>query len=58
MLLLELDILHVEFVDAVNHGLDELHFGVAKPVLVRDVVGDAWKQLSTLFETMFLTELL
>ena len=28
-------------VDAVDHLLDELHLGVAKPVLVGDVVGDA-----------------
>ena len=40
VLLLELDVLHVDGVDAVDHGLDELHLGVAEPVLVGDVVGN------------------
>ena len=34
MLLLELDVLHVDLVDAVDHGLDELHLGVAEPVVM------------------------
>jgi len=41
VLLLELNILLVEGVDTVNHGLDELDLGVAKTVLVGDVVGVA-----------------
>ena len=32
VLLLELDVLHVDLVDAIDHGLDELHLGVAEPV--------------------------
>ena len=41
VLLLELDVLHVDGIDTVDHGLNELHLGVAEPVLVGDVVGDA-----------------
>jgi len=39
MLLLELQVLLVESVDTINHGLDKLDLGVAQPVLVGDVVG-------------------
>lgn len=38
VLLLELDVLLVEGVDAVDHALHQLHLGVAQAVLVRDVV--------------------
>ena len=38
MLLGELAVLLDQGVDAVNHLLDQLHLGVAQPVLVRDVV--------------------
>ena len=41
MLLLELKILLVESVDTVDHGLHELHLGVAQAVLVGNVVCDA-----------------
>ena len=41
-------ILLVESVDAVDHLLYELHLGVSKPVLVRDVVGHTWTQISNL----------
>ena len=41
MLLGELSVLLHQGVDAVNHLLDELHLGVAKSVLVGDIVGDA-----------------
>ena len=41
VLLLELEVLLVEGVDAVNHGLDKLDLGVAETVLVGDVVGVA-----------------
>ena len=41
MLLLELDVLLVEGVDTVDHGLDKLDLGVAETVLVGDVVGVA-----------------
>ena len=34
-------VLLVEHVHPIDHLLDELHLGVPKPVLVRDVVGDA-----------------
>ena len=37
--LLQSQVLLVESVDAFNHLLDELHLGVAQPVLVGDVVG-------------------
>ena len=40
MFLGELPVLLHEGVDAVDHLLDELHLGVAEPVLVGDVVGD------------------
>ena len=39
MLLLELNILLVQGVDTVNHGLDKLDLGVSQSVLVGDVVG-------------------
>jgi hypothetical protein len=39
VLLLELQILLVEGVDTVDHGLDKLDLRVAKTVLVGDVVG-------------------
>jgi len=39
VLLLELQVLLVQGVDAVNHGLDELDLGVSQSVLVGDVVG-------------------
>ena len=41
VLLLELQILLVESVDTINHGLDQLNLGVAQAVLVGNVVGDA-----------------
>ena len=41
MLLGEFLVLLNKGVDSVNHLLDELHLGVAEPVLVGDVVGDA-----------------
>ncbi len=41
MLLLELQVLVVKLVDSIDHGLDQLHLGVAQAVLVGDVVGDA-----------------
>ena len=41
VLLLELEVLLVQGVDAVDHGLDELHFGVTETVLVGNVVGGA-----------------
>ena len=37
-------VLLVEHVDPVDHLLDELHLRVAQPVLVGDVVGDAWTE--------------
>ena len=40
MLFLELLVLLNEGVDAVNHALNQLHLGVAQPVLVGDVIGD------------------
>ena len=40
VLLSEFPVLLHEGVDAVNHLLDELHLGVAEPVLVGDVVGN------------------
>ena len=40
MLLSEFPVLLYEGVDAVDHLLDELHLGVAEPVLVGDVVGN------------------
>ena len=40
MLLSEFPVLLHEGVDAVDHLLDELHLGVAEPVLVGDVVGN------------------
>ena len=46
--LLQSNVLLVESVDAVNHLLYELHLGVSKPVLVRDVVGHTWTQISNL----------
>ena len=42
MLLLELNILLPEGVDGVNHDLDQLDFGVAKTVLVGDVISVSW----------------
>ena len=36
---LECEILLVESVDTINHGLDKLDLGVAQPVLVGDVIG-------------------
>jgi len=41
VLLLELQILLVQGVDSVNHGLDQLNLRVSQPVLVGDVVGVA-----------------
>ena len=41
VLLLELQILLVESVDTINHGLDQLNLGVAQAVLVGNVVGDS-----------------
>jgi len=41
VLLLELQILLVQKVDSVNHGLDKLDLGVAQSVLVGNVIGDA-----------------
>ena len=41
MFLGEDSVLLHQSVDTVNHLLDELHLGVAEPVLVRDVVSDA-----------------
>ena len=41
MFLGEVSVLLHQSVDAVNHLLDELHLGVAQPVLVGDVVGHA-----------------
>ena len=41
MFLGEVSVLLHQCVDAVNHLLDELHLGVAQPVLVGDVVGHA-----------------
>ena len=41
VLLLELEVLLPEGVDAVDHALHELDLGVAEAVLVRDVVGVA-----------------
>ena len=46
--LLQSNVFLVESVDAVDHLLYELHLGVSKPVLVRDVVGHTWTQISTL----------
>ena len=39
-------VLLVQGVDAIDHLLDELHLGVAKTVLVGDVVSDAWIEIS------------
>ena len=39
MLLLELQVLLVESVDTINHGLDKLDLGVSQSVLVGHVVG-------------------
>jgi len=39
VLLLEFEVLLVEGVDTINHGLDELNLGVTQPVLVGDVIG-------------------
>ncbi len=44
VLLLELEILLPEGVDAVNHDLDQLHLGVAETVLVGDVIGVACRE--------------
>ncbi len=44
VLLLELEILLPEGVDAVNHDLDQLHLGVAETVLVGDVIGVACRK--------------
>ncbi len=44
VLLLELEVLLPEGVDAVNHDLDQLHLGVAETVLVGDVVGVACRK--------------
>ena len=41
VLLLELEVLLVQGVDAVNHALHKLDLGVAQTVLVGDVVGVA-----------------
>ncbi len=49
MLLLELQVLLVESVHSIDHGLNELNLGVAQSVLVGDVVGDAG--LSARFST-------
>ena len=38
---LEVQVLPVESVHAVNHGLHQLYFGVAQTVLVADIVGDS-----------------
>ena len=42
MLLLELQILLPEGVDTINHNLDQLDLGVAKTVLVGDVISVAY----------------
>ena len=42
VLLLQLEVLLVQGVDAVDHLLHQLHLGVAQAVLVRDVVGVSW----------------
>ena len=39
MLLLELQVLLVEGVDTINHGLDKLNLRVAQSVFVGDVIG-------------------
>jgi len=41
VLLLELQIFVVESVDAVDHGLNQLNFGISQAVLVGNVVGDS-----------------
>jgi len=41
MLLLEGEVLIVQSVDSVNHGLDELNLGVTKTMFVGDVISDA-----------------
>merc|ERR1712042_276331 len=47
MFLLEISVLLDKSVHTVNHLLDQLHLGVAKPVLVGDVIGHS--SLSTRF---------
>ena len=42
VLLLELEVLLPQGVDAVNHDLHQLHLGVPEPVLVGDVVSVTW----------------
>lgn len=42
VLLLELKVLLVEGVDAIDHGLDELNLRVTKTVLVGDIVSGTW----------------
>ena len=39
-------VLLVQGVDTIDHLLDELHLGVAKTVLVGDVVGHTWIEIS------------
>ena len=41
MLLLEVQVFLVERVDTINHGLNQLNFGVAETMLVGNVVGDS-----------------
>jgi hypothetical protein len=41
VLLLELQVLFVEGIDSIDHGLDELNLRVAQAVLVGDVIGGA-----------------
>ena len=45
MLLLEFLVLLPQGVDSVNHGLNELHLGVAETMLVGDVVCVALKSI-------------
>ena len=42
VLLLQVEILLVEHVDAINHLLDKLDLGISQSVLVRDVVCATW----------------
>ena len=49
MLLLECDVLNVQSVDTINHGLDKLNFRVAETMLVGNIVGNA--SLATRFTT-------
>jgi len=42
MFLLEISVLLDKSVHTVNHLLNQLHLGVAKPVLVGDVIGHSY----------------